>query len=48
MQKRGLEWFFRLMMEPRRLWRRYATIVPFFFVLVTRQYAAQLVQRRSP
>jgi N-acetylglucosaminyldiphosphoundecaprenol N-acetyl-beta-D-mannosaminyltransferase len=23
LQKRGLEWFFRLMMEPKRLWRRY-------------------------
>jgi N-acetylglucosaminyldiphosphoundecaprenol N-acetyl-beta-D-mannosaminyltransferase len=23
MQRCGLEWFFRLMQEPRRLWRRY-------------------------
>ena len=23
MQQRGLEWFFRLLQEPRRLWRRY-------------------------
>ncbi|MGB7131333.1 MAG: WecB/TagA/CpsF family glycosyltransferase, partial [Candidatus Sulfotelmatobacter sp.] len=23
MQDAGLEWFFRLVMEPRRLWRRY-------------------------
>ena len=23
MQKRGLEWLFRLLMEPKRLWRRY-------------------------
>ncbi len=23
LQKRGLEWFFRLLMEPKRLWRRY-------------------------
>jgi N-acetylglucosaminyldiphosphoundecaprenol N-acetyl-beta-D-mannosaminyltransferase len=23
MGERGLEWFYRLMMEPRRLWRRY-------------------------
>jgi UDP-N-acetyl-D-mannosaminuronic acid transferase (WecB/TagA/CpsF family) len=23
MQKIGLEWFFRLTMEPRRLWQRY-------------------------
>ena len=24
MQRRGLEWFFRLCQEPRRLWRRYS------------------------
>ena len=23
MREHGLEWFFRLLMEPRRLWRRY-------------------------
>jgi N-acetylglucosaminyldiphosphoundecaprenol N-acetyl-beta-D-mannosaminyltransferase len=23
MREHGLEWFFRLMQEPRRLWRRY-------------------------
>lgn len=26
----GLEWFYRLMLEPRRLWRRYLNIVPYF------------------
>jgi exopolysaccharide biosynthesis WecB/TagA/CpsF family protein len=41
MQKRGLEWFFRLIMEPRRLWRRYAKHIPIFVVLVTRQYLTQ-------
>lgn len=30
MQKSGTEWFFRLMMEPRRLYRRYLEIVPLF------------------
>lgn len=25
MQRNGLEWFFRLCMEPRRLWKRYLT-----------------------
>lgn len=29
-QKLGMEWFFRLMMEPKRLWKRYFEIVPFF------------------
>ncbi len=26
----GLEWLFRLLMEPKRLWKRYAEIVPLF------------------
>jgi N-acetylglucosaminyldiphosphoundecaprenol N-acetyl-beta-D-mannosaminyltransferase len=30
MQRNGLEWLFRLISEPRRLWRRYAYIVPGF------------------
>ncbi len=30
MQKAGLEWFFRLVVEPRRLYRRYLEIVPTF------------------
>lgn len=30
MQRNGLEWFFRLLTEPRRLWKRYAVVVPLF------------------
>ena len=30
MQILGLEWLFRLMIEPKRLWRRYFEIVPLF------------------
>jgi N-acetylglucosaminyldiphosphoundecaprenol N-acetyl-beta-D-mannosaminyltransferase len=41
MQRYGLEWLFRLCMEPRRLWRRYAYIVPGFAILA----AGQLVRR---
>jgi N-acetylglucosaminyldiphosphoundecaprenol N-acetyl-beta-D-mannosaminyltransferase len=33
MQRHGLEWLFRLCSEPRRLWRRYAYIVPAFTIL---------------
>jgi N-acetylglucosaminyldiphosphoundecaprenol N-acetyl-beta-D-mannosaminyltransferase len=33
MQRNGLEWLFRLCSEPRRLWRRYAYIVPGFAFL---------------
>jgi N-acetylglucosaminyldiphosphoundecaprenol N-acetyl-beta-D-mannosaminyltransferase len=28
--KMGLEWFYRLILEPKRLWRRYLNIVPYF------------------
>lgn len=33
MQRMGLEWLFRLWSEPKRLWRRYAYIVPGFAFL---------------
>lgn len=37
LQKTGLEWFFRLIKEPRRLWRRYAVLNPLFLYLLTLQ-----------
>ncbi len=37
MQKTGLEWFFRLIVEPRRLWQRYIIGNPHFILLVLRQ-----------
>jgi len=30
MQENGLEWFYRLVQEPRRLWRRYLLFGPQF------------------
>lgn len=33
MQRGGLEWFFRLSQEPRRLWKRYLIYNPLFLVL---------------
>lgn len=33
MKRTGLQWFHRLCQEPRRLWRRYAFIVPAFLFL---------------
>jgi N-acetylglucosaminyldiphosphoundecaprenol N-acetyl-beta-D-mannosaminyltransferase len=36
MQKNGLEWFFRLISEPSRLWKRYAQL-PWFVLLVFAQ-----------
>lgn len=37
MQRSGLEWFFRLVQEPKRLWRRYLLNNPRFVVLVLLQ-----------
>jgi N-acetylglucosaminyldiphosphoundecaprenol N-acetyl-beta-D-mannosaminyltransferase len=37
MQQSGLEWLFRLAMEPRRLWRRYLVNNPWFLWLVLLQ-----------
>jgi N-acetylglucosaminyldiphosphoundecaprenol N-acetyl-beta-D-mannosaminyltransferase len=36
-QKMALEWFYRLAMEPRRLWRRYIIEDMPFFVLIMKQ-----------
>jgi exopolysaccharide biosynthesis WecB/TagA/CpsF family protein len=38
MQNRGLEWLFRLCMEPRRLWRRYLLLSPAYIVCVVCQW----------
>jgi N-acetylglucosaminyldiphosphoundecaprenol N-acetyl-beta-D-mannosaminyltransferase len=38
MQRAGLEWLFRLVAEPRRLWRRYAYHNPRFLYLAAAQY----------
>ena len=37
MQRAGLEWLFRLLTEPRRLWRRYAKHNPRFVILALMQ-----------
>lgn len=38
MQKWGLEWFYRLMREPTRLWRRYVFLNPLYISLFTLQF----------
>jgi N-acetylglucosaminyldiphosphoundecaprenol N-acetyl-beta-D-mannosaminyltransferase len=38
MNKLGLEWFFRLFCEPRRLWRRYLLNNPMFIFLFIKQF----------
>ena len=43
MQKRGLEWLWRLMLEPRRLWKRYLVRdMPFFYYLLRQKLAGRL------
>ena len=37
MQRAGLEWLFRLLTEPSRLWRRYLVNNPLFVILVMAQ-----------
>lgn len=37
MRQSGLEWLFRLLQEPRRLWRRYLINNPTFIALVLLQ-----------
>ena len=41
MQKRGLEWLFRLAVEPRRLWKRYLKHNPRFAVLAMRELLSE-------
>jgi N-acetylglucosaminyldiphosphoundecaprenol N-acetyl-beta-D-mannosaminyltransferase len=43
MQRHALEWLFRLCSEPRRLWRRYAYIVPGFMIIA----CCELVRRAA-
>jgi N-acetylglucosaminyldiphosphoundecaprenol N-acetyl-beta-D-mannosaminyltransferase len=42
MRRNGLEWCFRLMTEPRRLWRRYLVNNPTFVYLVLLQAAGRI------
>jgi N-acetylglucosaminyldiphosphoundecaprenol N-acetyl-beta-D-mannosaminyltransferase len=43
----GLEWLFRLMTEPLRLWRRYLLYNPLFVALITRQLLREVGRRRA-
>jgi N-acetylglucosaminyldiphosphoundecaprenol N-acetyl-beta-D-mannosaminyltransferase len=40
-QNAGFEWLFRLMQEPRRLWKRYAVTIPIFIWLSLQQLLSQ-------
>lgn len=47
MQRAGLEWFYRLLQEPRRLWRRYVWNNPVFLMLLARQIITSRFRRTS-
>jgi len=47
LQRLGLEWLFRLLSEPRRLWRRYLVRNPRFVYLFGLQYVRAKVAGRS-
>ena len=42
----GLEWLFRLAMEPKRLWQRYLSTNPAFVLAFARQWTAERPRRR--
>lgn len=46
MQKAGLEWLFRLIQEPGRLWRRYIWNNPAYMILLTLQVIRHKLSRR--
>jgi N-acetylglucosaminyldiphosphoundecaprenol N-acetyl-beta-D-mannosaminyltransferase len=48
MARSGLEWFYRLLREPRRLWRRYFLKDPKFALIVLRTLLAQKAGRGEP
>jgi N-acetylglucosaminyldiphosphoundecaprenol N-acetyl-beta-D-mannosaminyltransferase len=43
----GLEWLYRLLQEPRRLWRRYVTTIPLFIWLALKQLICTRFQYHS-
>jgi N-acetylglucosaminyldiphosphoundecaprenol N-acetyl-beta-D-mannosaminyltransferase len=47
MQKIGLEWLFRLIMEPKRLWKRYFKHNPRFLLLFFLQFCQSKIQKTS-
>jgi N-acetylglucosaminyldiphosphoundecaprenol N-acetyl-beta-D-mannosaminyltransferase len=47
-QALGLEWFWRLLMEPRKLWKRYLTTNIEFVWLAGREIVARRLGRPPP
>lgn len=44
MQKYGLEWFYRVLQEPGRMWRRYLTTNSAFAVMLLKEKLQQLIK----
>jgi len=38
MQRAGLEWFYRILQEPKRMWKRYAVTNSKFALLLIREF----------
>ena len=47
MQKNGLEWLFRLAIEPKRLFKRYAVTNPMFIYIVFREYYRKKIIKKA-
>lgn len=47
MQRCGLEWFYRLTREPRRLWKRYMVTNTLFLVCLAAQFIGQILSGRQ-
>ncbi|MFK7779188.1 MAG: WecB/TagA/CpsF family glycosyltransferase [Gimesia sp.] len=44
MQEAGLEWFYRILQEPRRMWKRYAKTNPVFIWMVFRAWVKKYLR----
>jgi N-acetylglucosaminyldiphosphoundecaprenol N-acetyl-beta-D-mannosaminyltransferase len=47
MQKCGLEWFFRLCVEPSRLWKRYLICNSYFIWIILTQFFAHIINDKT-
>ena len=48
MQRAGLEWAYRLLQEPRRMWRRYLVTNTLFVLLLVRERVRPSAPYRDP
>ncbi len=48
LQRAGLEWLYRLCMEPKRLWKRYLYRNPYFVVMFSSLYIRHILGKLQP